>query len=251
MEKVYSIREAARIVDMTSEALRHYDRIGLVCPAHRDEQTGYRYYTRAELIRLSTIRALRGMDIPLDEIKQALDMNDLNSVIGFFAHAEARADAKLAQLEYARRKIRQARAEYEKKLEPPRADDGAFVRSFPSRVILLSDRLREPVLDNLWCYHKSFYEQLAPEERERFAFEDLAGIYHCGGDARLFAVCVSYCARPGLVELPAGRYLCVNCTEADRRGARAQLLSTARTEYGAQCDFALECVSKRIKSSNQ
>lgn len=242
MEKTYAIREAARIVEMTSEALRHYDRIGLVCPTHRDEQTGYRYYTRAELIRLSTIRALRNMDIPLDEIKQALDMDELDSVIEFFARAEKRADAKIAQLQYAKQKIRQARAEYEKKLCAPRAEPGAFVQRFPVRTILLSQNLREPELDNLWCYHKSFYEQLPPGEREQFAFEDMAGIYHSGGEAHLFAVCTRFSPRPDLIALPAGDYLCVDCTEADRHGALAQLQRTAAEQYGAHTGFALELV---------
>lgn len=242
MEKLYSIREAARIVELTSEALRHYDRIGLVSPSHRDAQTGYRYYTRAELIRLSTIRALRGMDVPLEEIKRALDMDSLEAVIAFFNRAERRADEKLARLQYAKRKIRQARAEYEKKLEPPRAGDDAFEQYFPKRVILLSDRLREPELDNLWCYHKSFYDQLEPEQRERFAFEDLAGIYHSGGQSRLFAVCLSHVPRPDVIELPAGEYLCLDCVEEDRRDAMARLMGASEARGGGRAGFALELV---------
>ena len=37
MENFFSISEAAKMVNMTSETLRHYDRIGLVKVSRRDE----------------------------------------------------------------------------------------------------------------------------------------------------------------------------------------------------------------------
>ena len=45
MTKYFSVGEAAKLVNTTSETLRHYDRIGLVKPSKRDEWTNYRYYT--------------------------------------------------------------------------------------------------------------------------------------------------------------------------------------------------------------
>lgn len=37
MEKYFSISQTAKMVDMTTETLRHYDRIGLVKPCKTDE----------------------------------------------------------------------------------------------------------------------------------------------------------------------------------------------------------------------
>lgn len=241
MAEEYTIHEAARMADMTCETLRHYDRIGLVRPERRDEWTGYRYYSRAQILRLTTIRALRRMDIPLAQIKAALEMDNLDEVVRFFDQAQKKADEKIARLEYAKEKIAQARAAYENKLRPERAQ-GEFVRTLPKRVILLSDTLREPALDNLWSYHTSFFAQLAEHEREQFAFEDLAGIYHCGGEARLFAVCARYCAHKGLRVLPEGAYLCANCGQSDRLEALDRLRRVARERYDAQADFAVEIV---------
>ena len=70
MKKFFSISETAKIVNMTAETLRHYDRIGLVKPCKVDEWTGYRYYSQQEIVRLNTIRTLRCMDLPLSEIKK-------------------------------------------------------------------------------------------------------------------------------------------------------------------------------------
>ena len=45
MKTLYTIGEAAEKVGVTSETLRHYDRINLVKPSVTDKQTSYRYYT--------------------------------------------------------------------------------------------------------------------------------------------------------------------------------------------------------------
>ena len=67
MKEFFSISETAKIVNMTTETLRHYDRIGLVKPFKVDEWTGYRYYSQREIVRLNTIRALRCMDAGRDK----------------------------------------------------------------------------------------------------------------------------------------------------------------------------------------
>ena len=67
MEKFFSVSQTAEMVGMTAETLRHYDRIGLVRPNKTDEWTGYRYYTEQEVVMLRIVRALRCMDLPLEE----------------------------------------------------------------------------------------------------------------------------------------------------------------------------------------
>ena len=76
MKEFFSISEAAKAVNTTSETLRHYDRIGLVKPSKKDERTKYRYYTKKDIVRLNTVRALQQMDIPLQEIKEVLEYDD-------------------------------------------------------------------------------------------------------------------------------------------------------------------------------
>ena len=65
---------------MTAETLRYYDRIGLVTPSKTDKNTGYRYYSQAEIVRLNTIKALRSMDLSLSEIRNILEYDDLKKI---------------------------------------------------------------------------------------------------------------------------------------------------------------------------
>ncbi|MCD8088461.1 MAG: MerR family transcriptional regulator [Oscillospiraceae bacterium] len=69
------------LAGVTSETLRHYDRVGLVRPSRRDEWTGYRYYTERDVVRLKTVRALQQMDLPLREIRRVLAYESLEQII--------------------------------------------------------------------------------------------------------------------------------------------------------------------------
>ena len=64
-----SITELARLRKVTSETLRHYDRVGLIKPDYVDPQTRYRYYSIRQYERLGTIKELRALGLSIDEIK--------------------------------------------------------------------------------------------------------------------------------------------------------------------------------------
>ena len=228
---------------MTTETLRHYDRIGLVKPGKVDARTGYRYYGPEDIVRLNTVHALRQMDLPLGEIKRVLGYGDLGQIVAFLDQAERRADEKIAALQYGKEKIRLAKADYGRKLRDQQASEGVYVRELPQRTIMLADPVEKVTADDLWSYQRHFYGRLTPEQRERFAFEDLAGVYRDGSSARYLAVCMRYDAGlDGLVTLPAGTYLCADCAEADWREALGRLLGAARAEYGAEPAFSLQLV---------
>lgn len=242
MKKYFSVGEAAKAVHTTSETLRHYDRIGLVKPSKKDEWTNYRYYTEQDIVRLNTVRALQLMDLPLQEIKKVLEYDDLKNIVDFLAQAEKKADEKIAALQYSKSKIQLAKADYERKLQIQQRLQGAFLKDYPERVILLSDTLEVPTLDNLWNYLNHFYEKVTPALREQFAFEDLAGIYTENGVTRLFAVCVRYTDVNGLKILPKGKYLCADCTEENREQVLSEIMRIARTEYGVEPAFAVQMI---------
>ena len=44
MYNTYTIGELAKILGITAETIRYYERKGIIAPIH-DQETGYRYYT--------------------------------------------------------------------------------------------------------------------------------------------------------------------------------------------------------------
>lgn len=242
MKGIFSIGEAAKAANMTSETLRHYDRIGLVKPSRIDEWTNYRYYSKQDIIRLNAVRALQQMDLSLQEIKEALEYDELSKIIDFLKRAEKKADEKIEELKISRLKIQSARTDYEKKLYKQQSAKKSFTQKFMKRVILLSDEMKAPTLDNLWNYLSHFYDKINPEIKDLFAFEDLAGIYTEKGHSCLFAVCVRFADMHGLKTLPAGTYLCADCTEENRESVLAELLETANKEYNIKPEFTIQMI---------
>ncbi len=222
--------------------LRHYDRIGLVKPSKKDEWTHYRYYTEQDIVRLNTIRALQLMDLPLKEIKKVLEYNHLEKIIDFLEKAEKKADEKIASLQYGKSKIQLAKADYQRKLLSQQAFNGFFLKEYPERVILLSNNLEMPTIDNLWNYLSHFYEQITPDLKDQFTFEDLAGLYKEKEITRLFAVCKHYTEIDGLKKLPKGKYLCAHCTEDNKEQILKELMNRAKITYDVIPSFSIQFV---------
>lgn len=65
----WSIAQVARMSNVTSRTLRHYDEIGLLPPA-RVGANGYRYYEQEQLLRLQQILVMRELGLGLDAIKE-------------------------------------------------------------------------------------------------------------------------------------------------------------------------------------
>ncbi|MEE0841710.1 MAG: MerR family transcriptional regulator [Christensenellales bacterium] len=239
MEKFFSIKKAAEITGLTAETLRHYDRIGLVKPAAVSPDTKYRYYTQKEVIRLNTVHALRCMDFSLERIRAMLGSEDFGEIVAMLKEATENADKKIAELTEAKARIERAKSFYEAKAARNEEHGEPFVRTLPARTILLSDSLHTPTMDNLYDYHRHFYTQVGWENRDKFGFEDAAGVYLQDGRQNMFAVCTKHTDTDGIVTLPAGKWLCAACDDGDRDAVRETLCAEAR-KYG--CDAPPFCV---------
>lgn len=240
MKDLFSIGEAAKAVNTTAETLRHYDRIGLVRPSKKDKETNYRYYTKQDLVRLNTVRALQMMDLSLQKIKEVLEYDDLEKIIEFLSAAEKKADEKTAAIQRSKTKILMAKRDYESKLRMQPETAECQISEYPERIILLSDTLTTPTLDNLWNYLNHFYNKLPESLRNRFQFEDVAGVYKSNGHSGMFAVCTRFSETEGLETLPAGRYLCAHCTEETKAEMTKKLLRIAEKEYNVVPKFIVE-----------
>jgi serine/threonine protein phosphatase PrpC len=65
----------AEAVRLTPKALRLYDRLGLLPPAAVDAESGYRLYDPRQLPRARLIARLRGIDMPLAEIREVCSLD--------------------------------------------------------------------------------------------------------------------------------------------------------------------------------
>jgi DNA-binding transcriptional MerR regulator len=85
--KDLTVKQLAAISGVTVRTLHHYDEIGLLKPAYVGEN-GYRYYGRAQLLRLQQILFHREFGVLLNEIAELLDMEAADQVDVLLRHRE-------------------------------------------------------------------------------------------------------------------------------------------------------------------
>ncbi len=76
MSQMVPIGRFSKMTRLSVKALRLYDEIGLLQPAWVDDSSGYRYYEPGQANRAEAIRILRSVDMPLEEIREILDIED-------------------------------------------------------------------------------------------------------------------------------------------------------------------------------
>ncbi len=72
---MFRIGEFSKIAQVAASQLRYYDDIGLFQPQHSDQQSGYRFYSAAQLPKLNRIIALKDLGLSLQQIRNLIEDN--------------------------------------------------------------------------------------------------------------------------------------------------------------------------------
>lgn len=75
-KKLFQIGDVAKMFHISTGNLRHDEQAGLLTPEYIDQDTGYRYYSVRQFEILNTIRYLRTLDMPLNQIEDFLKNRD-------------------------------------------------------------------------------------------------------------------------------------------------------------------------------
>jgi DNA-binding transcriptional MerR regulator len=90
----------ARLTGLSVKALRHYDELGLLRPAAVAADTGYRSYSTTQVARAETIRLLRRLELPLDEIASLLESDDPSRIRSVLLDHQRRTAARAVELRW-------------------------------------------------------------------------------------------------------------------------------------------------------
>ncbi|MCB1518197.1 MAG: MerR family transcriptional regulator [Hyphomicrobiaceae bacterium] len=87
VRKPLTVSDLSTLSGVSVRTLHYYDEIGLLRPAEIG-QNGYRYYGRAEVLRLQQVLFYRELGMPLAQIRQTLDAPDFDLGAALVAHRE-------------------------------------------------------------------------------------------------------------------------------------------------------------------
>lgn len=103
--ELFQIGEVSRLFHISVSILRHYEKIGLLQPEYRDPETGYRYYSSRQFECLNTIRYLRALDMPLEEITAFVKNRNIEQIQTLLLKQKEKVLARQLELALIERKI--------------------------------------------------------------------------------------------------------------------------------------------------
>lgn len=69
-DNLFQIGEVTKLLGVTRKTLLVYENMGLLIPAVKDEDSGYRYYTADNLTQIRAIRSLQSLGLSLKEVAE-------------------------------------------------------------------------------------------------------------------------------------------------------------------------------------
>ncbi|MFF5013637.1 MerR family transcriptional regulator [Streptomyces sp. NPDC001165] len=107
-EELLTIGAFAARARLSAKALRLYDRLGLLAPAHVDEASGYRYYRADQVERARLVALLRQLDMPLARIAEVVGARGTAAadlLAAYWADVETRVAGQRTLAEYLRGRL--------------------------------------------------------------------------------------------------------------------------------------------------
>lgn len=102
--KHYLIGDVAKLLPISKDTLRYYDKLGIVSP-RKSPHNNYRYYTKEDLLALSYVLVLRDLELPLEEIKERICNNSLEDFKILLARQEKLIEERLIKLTKLKEKV--------------------------------------------------------------------------------------------------------------------------------------------------
>ncbi|MBG9587091.1 hypothetical protein ABE26_07860 [Cytobacillus firmus] len=135
----------AKLRGVTTETLRHYDRIGLFKPQYVDSYSGYRYYSIFQYEILGTIKELRQLGMSTDEIKDYFNERNFSKSLDILKAKHTELVSKLNELVDLEENIR-GKIEYLEDAAREKELQTVFFREIGSRKLIT---LHEKINNNL------------------------------------------------------------------------------------------------------
>ena len=168
-----TIGKMAQLNNISDQALRLYDRIGLLKPDYVDEQTGYRYYNIKQCARLDMIQYMKELGMSLKQIKEHLDRQDISVIQEVLKRQKKLIDEKIEELNQKQKAVIRSIESYNRYAASPR-EGIVVIEHLPQRKIYCYN-----CGINIYEYELDTYEYMLRELKSHILLHDLPMVYFC------------------------------------------------------------------------
>lgn len=252
--KKMTIGQMAKLNHISEQALRLYDREGLLSPLYRDEKNGYRYYDIRQSAQLDTIQYMKALGMPLKEIRTHMKKWDMGRVKQLLRENRDAIDEKIRELNLQKRAIERTLDSYERYESAP--PDGAIVLEYiPKRQMYVTS-----TAVNFYDYDIAEYEKILRNLKEDMAAHDISPFYFANAGTilrrenfmkrRLYSTEVfvfvdrEYVEEDLITVIPASPYLCIYCDRFEKEKEYIDRLLAAIEDkhYAVTGDYICEVI---------
>lgn len=252
--KKMTIGQMAKLNHISEQALRLYDREGLLSPLYRDEKNGYRYYDIRQSAQLDTIQYMKALGMPLKEIKPHMKKWDMGRVKQLLRENRDAIDERIRELNLQKRAIERTLDSYERYESAP--PDGAIVLEYiPKRQMYVTS-----ASVNFYDYDIAEYEKILRNLKEDMAAHDISRFYFANAGTilrrenfmkrHLYSTEVfvfvdrEYVDEDLITMIPASPYLCIYCDRFEKEKEYIDRLLAAIEEnhYTVAGDYICEVI---------
>lgn len=227
MKKYYSIGEVAKIVGISIDRLRNYDKINLLKPEYIDLKTGYRYYISNQFRRLRFIKYLRKINVPLSEIKSILnkETNSENFIL-FLDEKIQQIENEIHNLKLIKEDISELKLNMECNMKSSNIE-GIYVREIEERCVISKNinKDSEFIVEN----REDIFEKFRSEEPILLNNRIIQkGIYinkynDLHNKSTNIFIAAKNCKQKNNLIIPKGKYICLSYKENRRNEAITRL----------------------------
>lgn len=219
MKDYLNITQLAKLRNVTTETLRHYDRIGLLKPEYVDEFTGYRYYSMNQVELFDTIIDLKNLGLPLKDIAAYMSSRNIGNTYALLTSKESDLKREIAEKQKQLKQILQ-KIQYLEQIRDMDFDSSEKweVCERKARKLVVSTAEEASIID----FFYEFTKLRANMESEYTVFgTNVSGSVILGESfsdidakrlTRYPAIPLELCKKKlvygKVMELPAGKYLC-------------------------------------------
>ena len=99
-ENLFQIGEVTKILGVTRKTLLVFENMGLLTPAVKDEESGYRYYSADNMTQIRSIRSLQVLGLSLKEVAEYYyDMENIDTHLQRLMDLRAALDRNIQMLQ--------------------------------------------------------------------------------------------------------------------------------------------------------
>lgn len=100
-DELFSIGTFSKICSISIQALRYYDKIGILKPKFIDMETGYRFYGANQIVIVMIIKKMAALGLSLSEIDEFLHSNDMSGISSILHQKRQEIKEQMNELLYA------------------------------------------------------------------------------------------------------------------------------------------------------